>query len=489
MCGESYSMVKRRGPDPVRAEVQLPRAFAHAVVFLLAVAAGLPRAAEGAKDKTSTKPAGSERAKKPEAQWQYLQARVSPLDEYGIPGGWVSGQSMRTRRTVPKGLALPDGMGEDVRFAVWRCPRTKKGRMLLAIAKSGKDGSHDTLWVDSDFDGSLADEEAINRGGPAGGGWHVELGLPGKSGPALHKLGLYLFGSGGRSVFARSEIWREGTVEVGGAERKCTLVDFSGNGSYNDVSMNFKGSDRIRIETGGEWVTYVVGRYIDIDGVLYRLDVIPDGSKVSFTPAKDVPMAAVSLPKGMAELVVYGETGTYYLRAEKGALWLPAGRHRVESWTMRRKDEAAGEWQLTGRLTHDTAPLVLKPDKKPKLLDVGEPVVGFLSVIGKEGHHTVSGGIRGRRGERLYLVQSPLAAQVPGSATVKPRIRIRSSDGEYDQSFEVAGQWGGRGESRRKGVEWWAPEGTAGPFTVTVEVDGPFKLKARKHLIRDARGE
>lgn len=156
---------------------------------------------------------------------------------------------------------------------------------------------------------------------------------------------------------------------------------------------------------------------------------------------------------------------------------------------MRRKDKAASEWQLTGRLTHDTAPLVLKPGKKPKLLDVGEPVVGFLSVIRKEGHHTVSGGIRGRRGEMLYLVPSPLAAQVPGLATVKPRIRIRSSDGEYDQSFEVAGQWSGMGDGRRKPVEWWAPEGTAGPFTVTVEVDGPFKLKARKHLIRDSRGE
>ena len=36
------------------------------------------------------------------------------------------------------------------------------------------------------------------------------------------------------------------------------------------------------------------------------------------------------------------------------------------------------------------------------------------------------------------------------------------------------------GDGRRKPVEWQAPEGTAGPFTVTVEVDGPFKVKANK---------
>lgn len=357
--------------------------------------------------------------------------------------------------------------------------------MLLAIAKSGKDGPYDRLWVDTDFDGSLADETAIEPSPPGGRRWHVELGLPGKSGPALHKLGVYIFGTKPTNLWVRSELWREGTVKVGGAKLKCTLVDFSGNGSYNDVSMNFKGSDRIRIEIGGEWVSYVVGRYIHIGGVLYRLDVVPDGSQVSFTPAKDVPMAAVSLPKGMTELVLYGETGTYYLRAGKGALWLPAGGHRVESWTVRRKDKAGGEWQLTGRLTHDTAPLVLKPGKKPKLLDVGEPIVGFLSVIRKEGHHTLSGGIRGRRGEVLHLGRSPLSVVGPNlpPGMVKPRIRIRSSDGEYDQSFEVAGRWSGMGDSRRKPTEWQPPDGTAGPFTVTVEVDGPFKLKARTHVI------
>lgn len=493
-------MVKRHGPDPMRAEVQSSRAFAHAVVFLLAVAAGVPEIAAAAKDKASTKPADSERAKKPEAKWQNLEARVSPSDEWSISGGWVSGQSLRTRKAVPKGLALPEGMGEDARFAVWRCPRTKTGRMLLAIARSGRGGSHDRLWVDTDFDGSLADEMAIESSAPGGRRWHVELGLPGKSGLALHKLGVYIWGGEPTNLWIRSELWREGTVEVGGAKRKCALADVSGNGCFNDISLNFSGSDRIRIEIGGELLTHVVGRYIDIDGVLYRLAVAPDGLKVSFTPARDVPMATVRLPKDMTELVVYGPNGTYFLDAAESPIRLPAGKYRVSSWNVLRADKAGTSWRLTGWARHDTLPLEAKAGKKPTLLDVGEPAVAFVSVTGKEGHYSLLGGIRGRRGEIVSVGRASerrpglrgarqMLGRAPVSDAVRPTIRIRSSDGEYDQSFEVAGRWSGWGNSRRKPMAWQAPEGTAGPFAVTVEVDGPFKLKARKRLIRDAGGE
>ena len=60
----------------------------------------------------------------------------------------------------PEGLQLPSFESEEPFFAKWSSPMAKRGHLWIALDRSSKSAIHDRLYIDSNGDGSLADETA-----------------------------------------------------------------------------------------------------------------------------------------------------------------------------------------------------------------------------------------------------------------------------------------------------------------------------------------
>ena len=410
-----------------------------------------------------------------DAQWLAYRTSSQP-GQFGVASRW---QDLAFAPGRPEGVELPDFTGADPVFAKWQTPMVKACFLWVALDRSRKDGPYDRLYIDSNTDGSLADERPIEpRHANGTAQAHHVCFQPAKvlfqasDGPVTYHLNVsWDIGPAIKTLRANAGGWYEGYVTVGGKTFLCRLVDSNVNGKFSDTSTELSAIDEIRIEADGRIERHFVGRYIRLDGVLYHPEVAHDGAYVYFTPAGEVLMGTVRVPKDVQELAAGGPNGLWRLQTAGGSAQLPLGTYHLGHWAVERTDETGARWKMTGQCATCNSLFEVTARRETQLM-VGEPPLVMLW-ISKEGKaYTFNHQIKGRFGERIVLSRN-------GRPVGPSRLRIRSADGTYDRQFRFEDRGGDT-----LVASWREPSKIEGPFTATVEIDGPFEFVAKPRVIR-----
>ena len=332
---------------------------------------------------------------------------------------------------APEGVKLPEKIGPDMRLVKWETPMAKEGFLWLAFARSQKDGSIDQLYIDSNADGSLADETPItglNERGDSCDFGLVKVVFPTGDGPVTyHARVIYTERGDSKRPYIAAGCWYEGKVKVGGKDYECALVDYNGNGAFNDTSMDLEKCDTIRIG-GREAPQKHFGKYLDIDGKLYHPQPAPDGASIKFEEAVNVPMGTIVVGDKISSLIIAGENGQIDFEVKEGKVQAPAGRWIVDNWGMKRQDTKGGQWSLGGRGFPESG-IFEVAEGKETALDIGEPATSRLDVRKNNREYNFSESLTGKSGERVSL-------SMAGSQPPAPKLRIKNADGSYDRTFQ-----------------------------------------------------
>jgi len=393
---------------------------------------------------------------------QRLQYRTDAQPERSL--GVYAEVRVRAEPSPPAGLALPKFAGERPLFARWITPMVPAGHLWLALDQSAKQGVYDRLYVDTNADGSLADETpvaaeraeaATDPTAPLAYGRKlnqqaarfaaVKILFPGKDGPIAYHLNVtfrsriqriitWTQGVPDREVLLE-ELWltpggwHEGTVTVGGKTYTCRLADANVNGTFDDVSADEGKADFILIESDALPLIRKAGRYIQIGGALYHPHPARDGASINFTPAKDVPTGTLRLDVPRAQLTVGGENGLLYLNVAEGKVSAPAGKYRLTIWKIEKTDDSGTAWRAEGTVIPGEAAVLEVNEGKEIRLAVGEPFVcKGVDTVRDRGTHSLSLRLRGRLDEPVYLYCN-------GKQAAAPQVRIVNADKTYDQAF------------------------------------------------------
>ena len=335
----------------------------------------------------------------------------------------------------PQGVELPDFKCNDPFFARWPTPMVASGGLWMAFDRQNKLGRpYDLLYIDSNGDGSLADESAIvsyevdyrssrrTTFGP------IKLIFKGEDGPITYHINIeFLNYTGRKYLYIRAAGWYEGTVTVAGTKKYCVLIDHNANGTFNDKSLNAAECDRIRIGKKGDQDTCYVGNFIEIDDVLYRPDIARDGACIKLIKAEDVKFGNIRLPKTITEFSAGGENGLFTLKPEKGTGSLPVGRYRINYWAIERKDEKGKKWKMQGEGFSNKGDFDITEVKEAEL-SIGEPIISTIELQNRSGTRAFSHNLKGRLGERIELTSD-------GAQPRAPKLNIKSKDCTYDRTF------------------------------------------------------
>jgi hypothetical protein len=308
----------------------------------------------------------------------------------------------------------------------------ESGHLWIVLDQVHKQGPYDLLYIDSNANGKLDDENAAKAYrtdqrsayfGPLKVIFEVE------DGPVTYHLNInaFQYGTNDNRLYASSGGWYEGDITVGGEKKHCVLFDYNANGAFDDKSANAGDCDRIRIGKQGGQDTLFTGNYIEIDETLYRPEIARDGAYIKLTKAEDVEYGSVRLPESITEFSANGENGLFILKPEKAVASLPVGKYCVYDWSIERQDEKGTNWKLKGSELGEKN-LFDITEGKEAVLSIGEPVVATLDTSERQGTHSFRHNMRGRAGERIELTRN-------GAQPRAPKVNIKNAEGTYDRTY------------------------------------------------------
>jgi hypothetical protein len=397
-------------------------------------------------------------------QEQWLQYRTSSNIYQAIGGTW--GQKLAIRDDAPDGLALPKFTSDKPIFLRWQ-PRIDQavvdkagGSVWLALDRSRKNGPYDRLYIDSNLNGSLADETPIKASNASldNGRQYdtfnlVKVTLPGIDGPSAYHLEIsyqeYTNPSAPgstqpakvqRSARATAAGWYEGEITVDGKKHWCMLIDYNANGCFNDSGEKRDKCDIIRIATKGDrkfvedsendFSTRTVGQQIEIDGKFYSLTVADDGASVAFAPATNLPMGNIRVPANISYFSVFGPAGYFLCRPQAGLATVPAGEYSLDRYEVAATDPAGVKWQIREIGASMEKPFSLAEGTQ-YALQIGEPFKASLSANRTgPGEYSINHGLRTAKGDNVVLRRD---GKQPGA----PKVHIKNGDGSYDKTFSM----------------------------------------------------
>jgi hypothetical protein len=339
---------------------------------------------------------------------------------------------LKATKDRPAGVALPEFNDSQPMFAVWESPMAKGGKVHIALDRSGKEKSFNLLYIDSDCDGSLKDETAVkanstdeyyNTFGP------VKVLLEGDDGPTAYHLNfmLYKYDATMPRLYVMSGCWYEGMITVGGEKKRCVLNDAGADGAFNNTSKNYYEADRIVIGEGANEETALVGKFLQVSGKLYRLEVARDGAYIKTGSADDAVLGVIKMPPEINELTAAGENGLLKVLPKNGTGSIPEGKYRIHQWVIERNDGKGNNWKLEGEDFRESGDFEVKKGGTAYLA-VGEPITSKMDVQVKRGKHAFSHSLTGRLGERATLVRNNERAPAP-------KLRVVSEDRKFDRSY------------------------------------------------------
>jgi hypothetical protein len=366
----------------------------------------------------------------PAQQEQWLQYHSSR--EAGQIFGQMGSQMLELSAQQPAGVKLPQFKGQNQLFAKWPTPMVKSGWLWIALDRTHEQGPYDSLYIDSNGNGSLDDETAAaayRTDQQIAYFGSVKVIFQIEDGPVTYHLNFrfYQYGTADNRLYISSGGWYEGDIQVGGEKKHCVLFDYNVNGAFNDKSENAAECDRIRIGKQGGQDTLFTGNYILDNETLYQPEIARDGACVKLTKAEDVKFGSVRLPESITQFSANGENGLFILKPEKGVALLPVGKYRVYDWAVERQDEKGTNWKLKGSGLSEKNIFDITEGKEA-VLAIGEPIVATLNASEREGTHSFSHSMKGRAGERIELTRN-------GAQPQAPKVNIKSADGTYDRTF------------------------------------------------------
>jgi len=369
-------------------------------------------------------PAGAQ-----DQQWlQYRSACEAARTIGRVPSKYLSSTDK-----PPQDVELPQFKSQQQFFAKWSTPMVESGRLWIALDRTNKQGQWDRLFIDSNGNGHLNDETAITAYrmdqysayfGP------VKVVFEGEDGPLTYHLNFrfYNYNEQNRRLYVYSGGWYEGTINVAGVKKYCVLIDQNANGTFDDKSLEAHKCDRIRIGKKGDRDTRYVGNFIEVDGVLYQPEIARDGAYIKLTKAEDVKFGNLRLPESITEFAAGGENGPFILKPKKGTGSLPVGQYCIEHWAIERKDDAGSNWKLQGGRFSEKGHFNVTEMQETEL-SIGEPIISTLQARKSGSGYSFSQNLKGKLNESIYITLN-------GNRAPPPKLRIKSKDGTYDQTFD-----------------------------------------------------
>ena len=335
----------------------------------------------------------------------------------------------------PEGIKLPEFTCERPLFYGWNTPMAQSGKIWLAFDASSGPNVYDRLYIDANGDGDLSDEppyEPYRRDSNQCYFGPVKIVFDTEDGPVTYHLRVQSYSSTSQNYcVVTPACWYEGPVTLDGEKKHCVLIDFNGNGTFNDKSTNAGECDYIRIGPESSRDSRYVGNYIEVDDKLYRTQIARDGAFIILSKADDVPYGTVRLAEAITGFAAAGENGLFLREPKDGTIRLPVGDYRVDYWSAVKKDDSGAKWELRGQYFRGDAGNFTVAESKETVLPFGEPVHSAVSVQQSGSYLSFGQSLEGRHGERIDLTRN-------GSRPQSPKLRIRNRDGTYDRgmSFE-----------------------------------------------------
>lgn len=174
-----------------------------------------------------------------------------------------------------------------------------------------------------------------------------------------------------------------------------------------------------------------MGEYVQLGEKYHRVTISPDGALVLFAPAATLPTGTIGIPDGVEVLALFGPKGHFFCKPAEGKATVPAGRYKLHSWRMIRKDASGTAWQLEDHRVRKEKAFDVEPDKQANL-DSPEPLTWEVGAqFQKQTHeYSIYQQIQSHNGDFLDMT-------VAGRTRPAPRIRITSADGKYDRTFTM----------------------------------------------------
>jgi hypothetical protein len=353
--------------------------------------------------------------------------------EYHISAEARSSTWMEVTTNPPSNVALPQFAGRPCFFR-WTTPLDPSGGRWICLDRVRKSGPYDRLYVDSNGNGRLDDEAPLNaRRVDQYYGYFdpARLTFKGEDGPITYHLALRTYQSGNDTeLVLGSGCWYEGLANLDGKKTRLQLLDGNINGTFNDLSANPYDSDRV-VVSGDSSGERFLGKMIEVNGQLFRIEAARDGAFVKVQKAENVPLGQVRVPETITEFTAFGTNGQFFRKPDNGAFTLPAGKYRIYSWRIERKDNKGAKWELSGSgfgesSTFDSA------EAKPAALEVGEPVRAVFQITDQTNSPVYFRlAFRGHYDEQIQLLKG-------GQRPAGPKLFVTTLDGSlrYTNSFE-----------------------------------------------------
>ncbi|MGB2863931.1 MAG: hypothetical protein WBC05_11445 [Sedimentisphaerales bacterium] len=349
-------------------------------------------------------------------------------------------------RTVYKGVTtnkpadvnLPKFKTSQQFFAVWPTPMVKNIWLWIALDRSSEQGKWDRLYIDSNGNGHLDDEDAVTAYRTDGNYTYfgpVKVVFEGEDGPISYHLNFrfYDYNEQNRRLYIYSGGWYEGEVTVAGEKKYCMLIDYNVNGTFNDKSLQAGESDRIRIGKKGSEDTRFAGNYIEVDNVLYRTEIARDGAFVKLSSADDVKFGNIRVSAAITEFAAGSENGLFSREVKEGVARLPVGEYRIDHWEIDRKDEKGKSWTMRGSSFGERGNFAITEEAETAL-EIGEPVTANLQVSLNGTNYEFSKSVRGSLGEYVSLTSS-------GSDTRNSwKMTAKNKDGTFAKTYPMPDQ-------------------------------------------------
>jgi hypothetical protein len=334
----------------------------------------------------------------------------------------------------PPNLVLPTLSNSVPYFARWITPMDTNGGRWVCFDSTRKNGPYDRVFFDSNGNGRLDDKPAIKASRTESSYTYfdpVRLTFKGEDGPITYHLlfRFYKYDNNTPQVLVQSGGTYEGVVDLGGKKQKITLVDGNVNGTFNDRLPNAQNDcDRVAIEATNTTPMQSLGRYLEIAGEFYDVEVARDGAYIKLKKNPNVVLGKMHVPETISELTAVGENGLFVRKPVKGEFSLPIGQYKIEDWEIKRKDDKGAVWTLSGYRLNDKSKFEIKADK-PGAMELGEPiraVVSYVEAINKEISFNLS--FTGLYGETMQFMKGNERPRGPKLTLVSPDGSIRMSN-------------------------------------------------------------
>ncbi|MBN2313993.1 MAG: hypothetical protein JXM79_08685 [Sedimentisphaerales bacterium] len=367
---------------------------------------------------------------------QWLQYHSQRDAHHMMPEMGYTTQNATTDK--PQGLNLPEFKTHQPFFVRWSTPMVEARGLWIALDRSSEQGKLDLLYIDSNGNGHLDDEEVVKAYqteryytyfGPVKVVFEVE------DGPVTYHLNFRFFdyNERNRRLYIYSGGWYEGEITVDGRKKYCTLIDHNANGTFNDKSVNSRDCDRIQVGQRGKPEMVWVGDYIEIDNIFYNIEISRDGAFIKLAKAENLEFGTIRVPETITELTVGGENGMFMLEPDNGVGKLLVGTYRIDHWEIDRKDDKGQDWTLRGSSFSDRGDFEIAEGAETSL-EIGEPVNAGLSTRLNGDTYDFSKSLQGSLGE--YVRISSSGRDIDNLW----KMKVTNKEGTYEKLYPIPDQ-------------------------------------------------